>query len=180
MHAVAPPDPLAPAEGPPPLACDDEVIVRFVECERIRDAAETAFAEHAALIAGLLPDAEILHIGSTAIPGSLTKGDLDLHVSVPAEAFAAAQALLAQHFAWNTGNERTSTFASFKNDELLIPLGVQLTVRGSADDEAFRRMQARLREPAVIAAYNQLKRAHDGQPMRVYRAAKFAFLAALE
>jgi uncharacterized protein len=42
----------------------------------------------------MVPEAEIEHIGATSVPGALTKGDVDLLVSVPAERFGAAVAAL--------------------------------------------------------------------------------------
>ena len=51
------------------------------ECSR-RDAVAAAFAVHRQQLEELLPGAEVQHIGSTAVPGSLTKGDLDINMSV--------------------------------------------------------------------------------------------------
>ncbi|MFE3575677.1 GrpB family protein [Lysinibacillus sp. NPDC059133] len=43
----------------------------------------------------LLPEADIQHVGSTAIPDSVTKGDLDIQVRVSAEQFSIAVELLS-------------------------------------------------------------------------------------
>ncbi len=45
----------------------------------------------------LLPEAELDHIGATAVPGALTKGDLDILVRVSPPAFPAAVEVLKQH-----------------------------------------------------------------------------------
>jgi GrpB-like predicted nucleotidyltransferase (UPF0157 family) len=42
----------------------------------IRAATQAAVEEHRARILELLPEAEIEHVGSTSIPGALTKGDV--------------------------------------------------------------------------------------------------------
>lgn len=52
--------------------------VTFLAEERIRGAVKRALARHRRRLQRLLPLADIVHVGSTAVPGSLTKGDLDL------------------------------------------------------------------------------------------------------
>jgi len=60
--------------------------------------AASAFEMHSRTILSLQPDAEVHHVGSTAIPGLLTKGDLDILVRVDRNRFADADALLASIF----------------------------------------------------------------------------------
>lgn len=127
-------------------------------------------------IARLLPDADIQHVGATAIPGAQTKGDLDINVRVASPAFSAADGLLALRFERNAGSLHTATLSSFRDDRADPPLGVQLTARGSIDDcfIAFRDgLRADLK---LLAAYNALKRASDGMAMAEYRAQKSAFV----
>lgn len=64
----------------------------------------------------LLPGAEIEHIGATAIPGTLTKGDVDLCVRVARAGFRAAADTLAVHFTTKQPENWTEDFASFGED----------------------------------------------------------------
>lgn len=74
----------------------------------------------------ILPNAKIYHIGSTAIPGMLTKGDLDLLIQVTQAHFQSATQTLKQHFAVNQPENWTTDYASFKEGEVYpLPLGVQ-------------------------------------------------------
>ena len=52
-------------------------------------------------LTGLVPKAEFHHIGATAIPGSLTKGDVDVLLRVDARDFISSVATLQQYFAIN-------------------------------------------------------------------------------
>ena len=61
----------------------------------IRNVATTAFKDHRDRVLGLIPVAEVEHVGSTSIPGALTKGDVDLLVRVHAGEFDAADRLPA-------------------------------------------------------------------------------------
>jgi GrpB-like predicted nucleotidyltransferase (UPF0157 family) len=153
--------------------------VRFHSYEQVRERAEEAFRVHHARLFSLLPYADIQHVGSTAIPGARTKGDLDIQVRVPPERFAQAEAVLAEHYARNEGNERTSEFASFQDETLEVPLGIQLTAMGGSCD-FFARARDLLRADAkLLAEYDALKARWDGKPMDAYREEKGAFFEKL-
>jgi GrpB-like predicted nucleotidyltransferase (UPF0157 family) len=139
--------------------------------------AERLFERIATELAALLPpSADIRHIGATAVPGCLTKGDLDIVVRIAAEDFSAADAVLAARFARNLGSKRTASFASFEDAATSPHLGIQLTVAGGEDDSFPLFVGALKRDTELVAAYNALKRDFDGKPMEVYRAAKAVFV----
>ncbi len=142
-----------------------------------RAAAELLFQRTALQLRALLPlSADIRHIGATAIPGCLTKGDLDIVVRVAAEDFAAADEALARRFARNTGSKRTDGFSSFEDATTWPHLGLQLTVVGGGDDYFHLFAEALMRDPDLVAQYNALKRQCDGMPMDTYRATKGDFI----
>jgi GrpB protein len=66
-------------------------VMRFFPSERFAEQASAAYAEHSRRIRKRLPDADVRHVGGTSVPGVLTTGDVDLHVRVEADAFAAAR-----------------------------------------------------------------------------------------
>jgi GrpB-like predicted nucleotidyltransferase (UPF0157 family) len=121
--------------------------------------------------------AEVLHVGATAVPGCLTKGDLDIVVRVEHRAFQAVEDLLATRFPRNPGSTRTDEFASFEDECCTPHLGIQLTTKGGAFDMFHLFAAALCADPALVHRYNALKLAHDGQSMDSYRAAKDAFVA---
>ncbi|WP_315763620.1 MULTISPECIES: GrpB family protein [unclassified Bradyrhizobium] len=143
-----------------------------------REAAERLFEAVKQQLQAVLPaTTEVLHVGATAIPGCLTKGDLDIVVRVERKDFQAVEATLSARFARNPGSTRTEEFAAFEDEVCTPHLGIQLTAKGGALD-VFHRFAAALRaDPALVSRYNTLKIAHDGQPMDCYRAAKDAFVA---
>jgi GrpB-like predicted nucleotidyltransferase (UPF0157 family) len=123
--------------------------VRFHPYEEIREQAEAAFREHHARLSSLLPYADIQHVGSTAISGARTKGDL------------------------------TEDFASFQDETLPVPLGIQLTAMGRSRD-FFSEARDRLRAaPALVAEYDALKAQWEGGDMEAYREEKSAFFEKL-
>lgn len=145
--------------------------------DRARRAADTLFAALEHDLGPQLPaSAEMLHVGATAIPGCLTKGDLDVAIRVDADDFPAAAAILAARFAPNAGSIRTADFAAFEGRVMAPALGLQLTVRDGQFD-VFHRFAVALRaDPSLVARYNALKIRCDGAPMSAYRQIKAAFI----
>ncbi|MBJ7534414.1 GrpB family protein [Rhodomicrobium vannielii ATCC 17100] len=156
---------------------NNEPTFTLVDAERAREEAQRLFeAVSTSLKAVLPPTADIRHIGATAVPGCLTKGDLDIVVRVASEDFDNADRVLAHRFARNEGSVCTKTFSAFEDSSSLPPLGLQLAAFDSPFDDFHQFVEALLRSPALVQEYNELKRAHDGGDMAVYRSAKDAFI----
>lgn len=153
--------------------------VRFGNEADFREAAHRAYGEHRRALAALLPRARMEHVGSTAVPGSVTKGDLDICVIVEPADFADADALLGGRYRRNLGSIHTAEFAAFTAEDDAIDVGIQLVAAGSRWD-AFVRWRDLLRsDPGLRRAYDVLKRRYDGKPMDEYRAAKSEFIDAV-
>jgi GrpB-like predicted nucleotidyltransferase (UPF0157 family) len=142
-----------------------------------RGAAEALFRKVASELAAVLPpSAEVLHIGATAVPACLTKGDLDIVVRVDRADFTVADALLVERLDRNVGSIRTDDFAAFEDAHRSPHLGVQLTVKGGAFDDFHHFVEALRADPALVRRYNELKQQFHGCPMVDYWAAKDAFV----
>jgi GrpB-like predicted nucleotidyltransferase (UPF0157 family) len=156
------------------MATDTLILLRHEEAAPQARAAFHAFLQ---AWAGRLPaSADIAHIGSTAIPGCLTKGDLDVCVRADREDVASIDALLAARYARNAGSFRSAEFSAFKDDSPHPPLGVQLVAKGSELDVFVRFRDCLWRDPGLVAAFNVLKRAYAEQSMASYRQAKADFI----
>ncbi|MDP3727615.1 MAG: GrpB family protein [bacterium] len=152
-------------------------MVTFKKSDEVRERAEQLFAEQKERLVRLIPSADIQHIGGTAVPGLLTKGDLDLNVRVSKEIFAPTVEKLKELYTINQPANWTNTFASFKDDtSFVLPLGVQVTVLGSLDDHFVKHRDALLNNPALVMEFNELKKKFDGKDMANYRSAKAEFL----
>lgn len=137
-----------------------------------------AFNEFVQMWKGELPPSSVIeHVGATAVPGCLTKGDLDICIRVDRQDFAVAEAQLAQSLERNLGSVRSDEFSAFMDDKQHPPLGVQLVAKGSELD-FFVRFRDRLRESAsLLSTYNDLKRRFAGRDMEAYRHAKADFIS---
>lgn len=152
--------------------------MEFRSERHFRPAAAAAEARHRELIAALVPDAEVEHIGATAVAGLLTKGDLDLLARVDAPRFHEAAEALEGSYEANQRESWTDDFASFADPQPReMPVEVQLVAVDSVWDLRFRRWLKLLTvDPAVRHRYNELKRAHTGADPDTYLKAKAAFI----
>lgn len=154
----------------------DEPPFKLVDSRKAREKAERLYDEVRRRIAGLLPRADIRHIGATSVAGCLTKGDLDLVVRVPADDFEDADRALSRLYLRNDGSVRTVAFSAFEDASRDPHLGVQLVALNGPHDFFHQFAEALKRSPDLLRAYNDLKRAYDGHDMTTYRRAKDAFV----
>jgi GrpB-like predicted nucleotidyltransferase (UPF0157 family) len=148
----------------------------LVDTERARRDAERLFETVSKSLGQMLPRSDIRHIGATAVPGCLTKGDLDIVVRVSEADFAAADQVLAAIFLRNEGSIRTEMFSAFEDASGDPHLGIQLVVTEGPFDVFHLFVEALERSPALLEEYNALKRRHEGADMARYRQAKDAFV----
>jgi|SRR5215469_11350709 len=153
--------------------------MRFIVSDSIATEANIIYEQNRDIVRSLIPTARIEHIGATAIPAALTKGDVDLLVVVDQSEFAEAEMVLARRFRRNEGSGRSATFAAFIDSEGPRPVGFQLVASGSPDEGTFRAVQTRLAEPSTLARYNGLKERFRGKSPDEYLEAKTSFIAEL-
>lgn len=149
--------------------------VNFLEQSKINEMANKEVSNQKSRILELLPNVDIQHIGSTAIPNSITKGDLDIQVRVPKEDFTKAVEMLSTIYDINEGSTKTDFFRTFKDDSLPLPLGVQLTVINSDLDIFWKIRDVLLKNDEFRKEYDDLKRNFEGKTMDEYRLAKKQF-----
>ena len=126
------------------MTASEPAVVHFAREEMLRDAVRAAWEQEVARLRALVPGADLQHVGSTAIPGSLTKGDLDIQVRVAADAFGAAEASLARVYARNGGSHWVpGALASFAAKSQFVDVGVQLTSIDGPFDTFWRFREAR-------------------------------------
>lgn len=122
---------------------------------------------------------ELVLTGGCSVPGALTTGDVDLHLRVAANDFAAVVGRLRDVYTVVLPEIWTGTLATFG-----VPgeaVGIAVTPIGSEHDLRFTRSWERLRsEPALLKQYNAMKREHAGGDASAYLAAKARFFDALD
>ncbi|MDQ0175220.1 GrpB family protein [Bacillus chungangensis] len=154
-------------------------LVHFLDNSLFDENAEKTFLAHKKIMKESLPEADVQHVGSTAIPNSLTKGDLDIQVRVISGQFFEAVDSLSALYELNEGSIKTDRFRAFKDDSTIPPLGVQLTVIGSEHDFFWKFRDVLLRNDHYRKEYDELKKKYEGKAMDDYRKAKNEFFQRL-
>ena len=129
-----------------------------------------------ALVHEVLPaSAEVREVGSTAVPGVIGKGDIDLLARAPKEHFDALRAALDARFERNPDQLSNAQYQGYRVLSTL-DVAIQATVQGGPYDDFVEFLDALSSDPSEVRAYNALKRAWNGLPMSDYRLAKSAFI----
>jgi GrpB-like predicted nucleotidyltransferase (UPF0157 family) len=140
------------------FSMDSKAPFLLVDANRAREQAQRLFEAVSKLLIDVLPPtADVQHIGSTAVPGCLTKGDLDVVVRVPIDQFSDSDAVLASRFARNDGSIRSETFSAFENASSRPHLGIQLVAINGPFDFFHLFVEALQRSPRLVEEYNALK-----------------------
>lgn len=150
-------------------------VVSFQLSSVFKEIADKVFEEQKKLILSSLQSVEVHHIGGTSIPNSLTKGDLDINVRVKSREFQKARGILRQIYDINQSDNWTDTFASFKDNNLEIDFGVQLSSIGGLEDNFVSKRDILLSHPDLVEKLNAFKRKWEGKSMDEYRKAKGDF-----
>jgi len=165
-----------PTENDARVASDEE-LVHFAPEDHFREEVAQLFEKVQSQVLTLVPTADVQHVGSTAIPGSLTKGDLDVQVRVTESEYPAAKAQLSKMYSVNLGGFAADDAISFEHSSSLPTLGIHLTVIGGSADIQWKFRDLLAASPALREQYDQLKRQFEGGLMEEYRSAKAEFVS---
>jgi GrpB-like predicted nucleotidyltransferase (UPF0157 family) len=154
--------------------------LKIIHPDQYQPVAAMLFIELSARIRSVVPSARIEHIGSSAIVGAVSKGDLDIFVGVEAVNFdEAIGALQTLGFRVKEGSLRTDSLCPFEaapESPYPLDVGVQL-VRSGSEFEFFLHFRDRLNsDPRLRDAYNQLKLDAALLSLDEYRKIKAAFI----
>jgi GrpB-like predicted nucleotidyltransferase (UPF0157 family) len=152
-------------------------IIRFL---KLSSASASVFDSVSSEVSHLLPDVQIEHIGASAIPGAVSKGDLDICVLVAPQAHAqAVQVLEAASYAIKADTLRTPALCMLLSPRADMDVALQVVAKGS-EFEFFLHFRDALRaDPALVEQYNQLKTRFATSGEERYRAEKSRFITAV-
>ena len=151
-------------------------LVEFVNESDVRERVLEVFRGLRGVLEALLPGADIEHVGSTSVPGSVTKGNLDICVIVEPGVFEDADRLLGERFDRNIGSDKTESLSSFVDGSWTVPVGIQLVGRGGEEDFFVRWRELLRGSPRLLHAYNAMKGRWNGRSHDQYRIEKARFI----
>jgi GrpB-like predicted nucleotidyltransferase (UPF0157 family) len=121
----------------------------------------------------VFPKLRIEHIGSSSIPNAISKGDLDVFISVSLDSFLEVlEVIKSIGFEEKKGTLRTDELCMLVTDKFNHDVAIQLVVEGS-EFENFIIFRDLLRmNPQLVDEYNGLKLASVGLSEDEYRMKK--------
>lgn len=129
----------------------------FLEPEQYQQRCTQLFNSYQKEISTLLPFAKIEHIGSSAIPNTISKGDLDIYIEVIPEQFEfAIEQLKTLNFIEKQNTLRTHELCmleSLNNDDVAF----QIVVTDSIFTFFLTFKNKLISSPKLVNEYNELK-----------------------
>ncbi|AZB90715.1 GrpB family protein [Acinetobacter pittii] len=129
----------------------------FLEPEQYQQRCTQLFNSYQKEISTLLPFAKIEHIGSSAIPNAISKGDLDIYIEVIPEQFEfVIEQLKTLNFIEKQNTLRTHELCmleSLNNDDVAF----QIVVTDSVFTFFLTFKNKLISSPTLVNEYNQLK-----------------------
>ncbi len=151
--------------------------MKFYKSEIYRPRLQEIFEELEERVHGILPHVVIEHIGSSAIKGAVSKGDLDVFVGVPKEEF-------------RESIEKIKNLGFFEKDNTLCnddihmlvtgqyegDVAIQVVVRGSEFEDFIEFRDLLIAKPKLLHEYNELKLSSEGFSEDQYREKKSSWI----
>lgn len=151
-------------------------MVTFYEPADYQAACVLTFETYKKRILKVIPQAHVEHIGASALPGAISKGDLDVFVGVAAHAheFSVKQ-LLSLGFCIKQDTLRTPELCMLESSDG-DNIALQVVAKGSEFEDFLQFKQVMLSAPELIQKYNQMKRDAAHLDMDAYREVKSRFI----
>lgn len=150
--------------------------MNFFSPEQYQVANEALFLKYASAIKNLLPQARVEHIGASAIPKAISKGDLDIFVGVDAtELEINVQRLMTLGFHEKVDTLRTPALCMLESDSVQ-DVAIQVVANGSEFECFLSFRDALCSNALLVQQYNELKISCEGLSQDAYRLKKSAFI----
>lgn len=148
----------------------------FLEPEQYQQRCAQLFNSYQKDISTLLPFAKIEHIGSSAIPNAISKGDLDIYIEVMPEQFEfAIEQLKTLNFIEKQNTLRTHELCmleSLNNDDVAF----QIVITDSIFTFFLTFKNKLISSPKLVNEYNELKLQCSHLDADQYRTIKSDFI----
>jgi GrpB-like predicted nucleotidyltransferase (UPF0157 family) len=128
----------------------------------------------------IIPFAKLEHIGSSSVPGAISKADLDVCMIVDGACLEQVVQTLKRHaYTEKMDTLRTGELCMLECQHAENEHAVQVVASGSQFEELFLVFRTLLRaKPELLAQYNHVKLNSVGLGSELYRQAKSEFICA--
>lgn len=151
--------------------------MKFLEAEAYQPKVSQRYEELAQVLAIAFPSAHIEHIGSSSVEGLVSKGDLDIYLSVPLENHSdAVNKLEEMGYVVKEDTHRDDELCMMILPDQEIDTAIQIVAKGSRFENFLDFKYSLQSNPLLREEYNQLKRDSASLDEESYRLKKAAFI----
>lgn len=150
--------------------------MKLIESDHCRAHAKVIFEKWKPIIETSIPASKVEHIGSTAVRGVLTKGDIDLYVEVAGDAHAAAVSTIeTMGFTVKPNTHRDAELCMLERSDV-DNFALQVVAQGSKYRFFLEFRDALNSSNDLVEKYNALKLSCSGNTPEQYRKHKSQFI----
>lgn len=154
--------------------------MKLLDPSEYQPLAGAVFTSIAQALAQLIPTARVEHVGASAIPGAISKGDLDVCVIVTALDHANTVNILGDSgYVIKADTLRTPELCMLLSPRKDIELALQVIAEGSRFEFFLQFRDALRNDPQLVEQYNELKRSFAPKGEEAYRDGKEKFIQAV-
>ena len=151
--------------------------MELLQSEQYYDRNLTIFDQLKRVIINAIPFARVEHIGASAIPGAVSKGDLDIFVGVPKNKHEEClEKIISLGFKIKEDTLRTDSLCMLISDEYACDTAIQLVVNGSEFEFFLTFRNKLMRNESLLLEYNRIKQQYQSSSEEEYRKAKSTFI----
>ncbi|MDX5935188.1 GrpB family protein [Acidithiobacillus thiooxidans] len=151
--------------------------MKLLEPSCYQSLASAAYESVVDELSPLLTDARFEHIGASAIPGAISKGDLDICIVVDALKHRdTVEALEALGYVVKTGTLRTPELCMLVSPRRDLDIALQIVAAGSEFEFFMHFRDALLANACLVHQYNEIKRKFASFSPDCYRNEKAKFI----
>lgn len=151
--------------------------MKFIEQSNFLPRIEEIYTELLSKLKGVFPDSRIEHIGSSSIPGVISKGDLDIFLGIGKQEFnEAIEQLKCIGFYEKEDTLQTESLRMMNTSLYSEDVAIQVVVNGSEYEFFVEFRDKLISNPNLVLQYNELKRGCIGMCHEQYRAVKSDFI----
>lgn len=137
--------------------------MRFLDPHQYQPEVTQLFEVIANEVCRLLPKARVEHIGASAIPGAISKGDLDVFVGVDEEELERTVECLERNgYRVKRDTLRNESLCMLETSSYEVPVAMQVVANGSQYEMFLTFRDAVKRSKSLLEEYNQMKHLCEG------------------
>lgn len=151
--------------------------MKFYRPDTFLDNLNRIYSELKIRIHDILPDADVDHVGSSAIHGAISKGDLDILVRINKEELESCiEKLKKLGFKEKQGTLRNDSLCMLYTDQYKEDVAIQLVARNSEFEDFLLFRDLLNSDPTLVSEYNALKEKSEDLTADEYRSIKSIFI----